>query len=280
MTNEWEEFKAYTEQPQYTAESKSDNTFMGRFTFEMIKEFTGFNRIFTIIARGYLFHDREGSLLSGDPYDRIDFARHALLAWCSVPDRSKSPKVQTNFGEYSVEFPELVDENGKGWYYKHIKAVLKFIKHNPDLVKKAYSNAQPEMSARFTAKWKSKVRQFQVPIFSFNTKGAWTIRFDDVIADALEAGPLRTEEYPLPDAILEKIRGIDWTPSKEYVAIDLVRFYYANKREETDWVVLPVANFCAYYGAMTFEKTYLPALPRDVFVRETNNGSCIFKVVL
>ncbi|MBQ9879128.1 MAG: hypothetical protein IJM45_01705, partial [Clostridia bacterium] len=247
---------------------------------DMIREFIGFTRIFTILARGYLFQDSDGNLLSVNPYDRIAYARRALLAWSSVPDRSKNPKVQVDFSEYSAEFPDLVDENGRGWYYRHIKAVLKFIKKNPDLVNKTFADARPGISAGFTSKWKTKVRQFQVPIFSLNTKGAWTIRFDDIIADALEAGPLRMEEYPLPDGLLEKIGRINWEPSKEYVAVDLVRYYYANRKEETDWVVLPVANFCAYYGTMTFEKTYLPALPKDIFIRDRRDGVSIFKVKL
>ena len=33
--------------------------------------------------------------------------------------------------------------------------------------------------------------QYQIPIFASQTKGAWTLRFDDVLADALELGPLR-----------------------------------------------------------------------------------------
>ena len=88
------------------------------------------------------------------------------------------------------------------------------------------------------------------------------------------------EEYPLPDGLLEKIGRINWEPSKEYVAVDLVRYYYANKKEETDWVLLPVANFCAYYGTMTFEKTYLPALPKDIFIRDRRDGVSIFRVKL
>ena len=54
----------------------------------------------------------------------------------------------------------------------------------------------------------------------------------------------------------------------------------ANRKEETDWVVLPVANFCAYYGSMTFEKTYLPGLPEDIFIRDRRDGVSIFKVDL
>ena len=54
MTNEWAEFNAYNEQPIYTAARKTDTTYLGRFTFDMISEFTGFGYILTIIARGYL----------------------------------------------------------------------------------------------------------------------------------------------------------------------------------------------------------------------------------
>ena len=70
MTNEWAEFKAYTEQPTYTAVRKTDTTYLGRFTFDMITDFSGFGRILTIIARGYLFHDKDGSVLN-NPYERI-----------------------------------------------------------------------------------------------------------------------------------------------------------------------------------------------------------------
>ena len=39
MTNEWAEFKAYTEQPIYAAARKTDTTYLGRLTFDMITDF-------------------------------------------------------------------------------------------------------------------------------------------------------------------------------------------------------------------------------------------------
>ena len=78
LVNELEEFRAYTEFPEYKAEKKSDTAYLGRFTLPMLLELTGFQRILTILARGYLF--RDGS----DGYDRIEVARRALLAWCSL----------------------------------------------------------------------------------------------------------------------------------------------------------------------------------------------------
>ena len=96
MTNEWAEFKAYTEQPIYTASRKTDTTYLGRFTFDMITEFSGFGRILTIVARGYLFHDKNGVVLD-NPYERIEIARNALCAWCSIPEKKKTPSRRWTF---------------------------------------------------------------------------------------------------------------------------------------------------------------------------------------
>ena len=37
--------------------------------------------------------------------------------------------------------------------------------------------------------WRDKVTRFQIPLFSPETKGGWVLRFDDILADALEQGP-------------------------------------------------------------------------------------------
>ena len=117
MINEWEEFCAYTGTVSYTASKKSDTTWLGRFTFATILEFEGMARILTILARGYLFHSKDGAVILGDPHDRIDYARRALCAWCSVPeDGKRAPnkewQFQTDFSELHTEFPELVDADG------------------------------------------------------------------------------------------------------------------------------------------------------------------------
>ena len=119
-----------------------------------------------------------------------------------------------------------------------------------------------------------------MPIFAPNTKGSWGTRFDDVIAEALEAGSLCTEEYVLPKEIEQKLSTVEMPDKCKKYAKDLTAFYYANRQDDYDWVVLPIVNFNAYYRSTTFEKNYLPILPRGVFVRETIHGLCRFKVVL
>ena len=58
MTNEWLEFKAYTEKQKYSATSKHDLSYLGRFSFKTITDFEGFGRILTTLARGYIFHNK------------------------------------------------------------------------------------------------------------------------------------------------------------------------------------------------------------------------------
>ena len=61
MLNEWKEFQAYTGAVNYTARNKQDTTYLGRFTFDTILDFEGLNRVLTILARGFLFHNEDGS---------------------------------------------------------------------------------------------------------------------------------------------------------------------------------------------------------------------------
>ena len=61
MLNEWKEFQDYTGAVKYTARNKQDTTYLGRFTFDTILDFEGLNRVLTILARGFLFHNEDGS---------------------------------------------------------------------------------------------------------------------------------------------------------------------------------------------------------------------------
>jgi hypothetical protein len=245
----------------------------------MISEFTGFGHILTIIARGYLFHDKDSVVLD-DPYERIEITRNALCAWCSIPDKKKSSEPPVDFRELSADYPELVDQDGKGWYYRHIKKVIRFVKANPDKVSKSAYKKCADFSTGFTAQWKKKVRQLQVPIFALNTKGAWTLRFDDIIADALEAGALRTEDYPLPDTVIRQLETTDTNGVPKEIIVELICYYLANKQDDTEWVVLPVANFDAYFGNNNLSKKWLAKIPKSLILRENKHGVCRYKVFL
>lgn len=268
MTNEWKEFQDYISVPDYKAVSKKDTSYLGRMLIDIFADFKGLERILTILARGYLFHNRDGSLKEGDPYERADHAKNALKAWCSIPDSKGTSDPSVDFRKLHDVFPELVNEKGAGWFYLHEKNVVKFIRRNPERVKKADLDKSAVISKTFTASWKKKVRQLQVPIFASNTRGSWLLRFDDVIASALEAGPLRMEEWVLPKDKKAVIARVNLNGVPENVVEDVVAFCLANRQPDTEWVVLPVTSFNYYYGNAMFEKKWLNHIPEEIIFRD------------
>ena len=270
MTNEWLEFKAYTDKPTYFSSGKWDFSYLGRFSLKTILELEGLGRILTIIARGYLFHDKAGNILKDSAYSRIEYARNALCAWGSVPNTKENSDV--NFAHLSGKFPELVSETGEGWFYSHIRSIVRFAKENPLLISANSMKKLLEKHKDFTKMWTNKVKQMQIPPFALNTKGAWVLRFDDIIADALELGALRTEEVQLPQAIKEKLESIDLNDVPYDVVSEVICFCIANKRDNTDWVHLPVANFDCYYGNTNFSKKWLSKIPDTILERELALG--------
>ena len=112
ITNEWAEFLAYTKEPTYAARNKKDNGFLGRFTMDMLMENYSFARILTVLARGYLFHNPDGTPKGGDPYERTDDARRALCAGAvsltkRMPPRGRSGSSERIFGSFTMRFPNL-----------------------------------------------------------------------------------------------------------------------------------------------------------------------------
>ena len=279
MLNELEEFSAYTEFPTYKADSKDDTSYMGRFTLPMLLDLSGFQRILTIIARGYLFRDGENG------YDRIDYARRALLAWCSLslPETKKAPdqndpRLRVNFGEYAAEFPELVTPEGEGWLIRHVENIIAFVEANPKAVRKNVPDKVAELKKGFRAQWANKVRQMQIPPFAPNTLGAWVLRFDDILADALELGPLQNKDFDLPEETRQRL--IELTPADvpAEVSILLYKYYVANKEDGRDYVLLPNQAFNAYFGNTNFSQKWVAALSKTLIEKKYSEGVSKFRI--
>ena len=286
MTNEWNEYKAYIGQPTYTVSNGKDTTFLGRFTTEMIKDFKGFARIFTILARGYLFHNADGSLKDGDPRERIEYARRALCAWCSMPDKKKNAtpnaewQFKTCFAEYHEEFPELVDEDGAGWYYRHVHAVADFISANRTKVNK-HLHCLAERTKQWEESWGDKVKQYQVPIFTGTTRAEWALSFDAAIADALELGALRREAVKLTYEQMAYIESIQPFGVPLNVLTTIAEYYIANKPYDSEWCVLPVTNIGAYLGSSSLGRQYLRKIPPELMERKQSSfGASVYKMMI
>ena len=276
ITNEWAEFLAYTKEPTYAARNKKDNGFLGRFTMDMLMENYGFARILTVLARGYLFHNPDGTQRADDPYERTDDARHALCVWCSIPDKKNAtPRAEwqfkTDFRELHDAFPELMDENGCGWYIRHLRGIADFVNANRDKVGKT-THKLADNREKLEDAWRKKVIQFQIPIFSEGTKGDRILRFDDVIADALELGALRIESIRLTDEQEQWLAEVTPKSVPLNVTRTLLEYYIANKPTDSDWCVLPVTNVEAYLGSSALSRMYPKKLNDTFMVRKESAG--------
>ena len=263
MLNEPEEFKAYTQFPKYNANGKRDMSFLGRFTFDMLIKQIGLHRVLTTIARGYMFETEVPD---------IDRAKEALQAWCSLPTEKKDNwKANTNFKDLHPKYPELVDEEGRGWFYRHVHNICDFVESHPDSVSKTTVSKCELLRKGFDKEWEKKVIQFQVPIFSTTTIGSWILRFDDILADVLELGALKNKDFSLSDRISEYIKAHVASPAQPAAEL-LVKYYITNKPLDTDKVVLPVTNFDASFGNGTFSKKWLPKEFDSIIIRDPQSN--------
>lgn len=271
MLNEVQEFNDYTRVPDYTGKN-----ILGRFTVESIRDFLGFDRIFTILARGYLFR-------GGDPCGNVDTVRKALCAWCSIPEKNAlqwDGEFTTCFPELCEEFPELVDANGFGWYIRHIRAIAAFANENPKKVKANVKKYLVDLGGKYEQEWRDRVRRYQIPIFLEATDSIWGVRFDDVIANALTLGPLREMEAEVSQRQKEKLLPFVQDKVKLEHLTTLVAYYEANKLEDSDWVVLPAASFNNYFGSTVFSKQVLKAVTGTVIERsDMSYGSGRYRVL-
>ena len=264
MVNEREEFACYTGTVVYEATGKKDVAWMRRFNTDMLETGEGFGRILTIVARGYLWTE-------GGP--DVEHGRRALRAWCSIPDAKKaSPREdwqnRTCHMELHGEFPELVDAEGSGWLIRHVHALCAFAKANPALVQKTRYEHCLRLIKIFDKIWRERVLHYQVPIFTPTTTATWSLCFDGILSDALEQGPLHEPKISFTADQQAWMRAN--TPDKipSHVLETLVCYYLANRQEDSEWVVLPVTNFAAYFGTTTFSRKWLPALCRTAIVRD------------
>ena len=276
MLNEFEEFKAYTTFPDYTIKSKRDTGYLGRFTYKMIKEFRGFNRVLTIIARGYMWKTETPD---------VDRAYRALCAWCSLPesvkpDRRKAGQDRTCFSDLHDEFPELVSEEGEGWYFIHVHNVAAAVLDNAGNNTNSMASNALTIVKKFNKGWCNKVMQAQASLYTKTTKGAWIIRFEDIVAEAKELGPLKNNDFDLPAETVQKLTDALIDKKRKNVFLDLTKFYLANKPYDSEWAILPVENFNAYYGTTSFDRKWLPDFPESIVVREEYSGACRFKMIL
>ena len=96
---------------------------------------------------------------------------------------------------------------------------------------------------------------------------------------ALDQGPLRCTDMELPDELMERLRTATPKEIPIHMVTAVVAYYIANKPDDSDWVVLPVANFDAYFGTTSFGRKILKQIPQEIMERSnTGFGICRYRI--
>ena len=103
------------------------------------------------------------------------------------------------------------------------------------------------------------------------------MRFDDILADALELGPLQNHEVAIPEELRQRIEKLAGKKATPYVC-DLIAYYHAHQEDDCDWVILPVTSFDMYYGGSYFSKRILATIPGEILERQNHMGTCRYRV--
>jgi hypothetical protein len=126
----------------------------------------------------------------------------------------------------------------------------------------------------------NKLRQMQVPAFAPNTKGAWVLRFDDILADALELGPLQNRDFDLPEETIQRITELTPKGVPAEASTLLYKYYLANKEENQKYVLLPQQNFNAYFGNTGFSQKWVGALNGKLIEKKVLDGVSKYRLCL
>ena len=185
-----------------------------------------------------------------------------------------------NYGKYAEEFPELVTPEGDGWLIRHVENIIAFVEANPNAVRKGVAEKIEALKKGFRKQWANKLRQMQVPAFAPNTKDAWVLRFDDILADALELGPLQNRDFDLPEETIQRITELTPKGVPVEASILLYKYYLANKEHDREYVLLPQQNFNAYFGNTNFSQKWVGALNRKLIEKKVLEGVCKYRIVL
>ena len=86
-------------------------------------------------------------------------------------------------------------------------------------------------------------------------------------------------DLTVPEELAKRIRAVLPKGLPPEVVCTLIAYYAANKPEDSDWVIPPVASFDAYFGTTSFGRKYLRLIPGEILKRPGSGfGVCRYRV--
>ena len=86
-------------------------------------------------------------------------------------------------------------------------------------------------------------------------------------------------DLTVPEELAERVQAVLPRGLPPEAVCMLIAYYAANKPEDSDWVVLTVTSFDAYFGTTSFGRKYLRLIPNEILERpDSGFGVCRYRV--
>ena len=105
------------------------------------------------------------------------------------------------------------------------------------------------------------------------------LRFDDVLADALELGPLQNRDFDLPNDVLQHLTELMPKGVPVEAGVMLYKYYVANREEGREYVVMQNQNFNAFFGTTAFRQKWTAALVGKVIEKKYSEGVGKYRII-
>lgn len=89
----------------------------------------------------------------------------------------------------------------------------------------------------------------------------------------------RHTSYPCHSHYKQDIDELAPKDIPENVIPSLIAYYHTNKPNDSDWVVLTVANFDAYFGTTSFSRKWLGKISSEIMEQRQDYGMYRIKVL-
>ena len=87
-------------------------------------------------------------------------------------------------------------------------------------------------------------------------------------------------DLTVPEELAERVKAVLPRGLPPEMFCTLIAYYAANKPEDSDWVVLPVTSFDAYFGTTSFGRKYLRLIPNEILEwPDSGFGVCRYRVL-
>lgn len=239
MLNEYLEFEAYVTNP--TSPNPRVQPKLLTDHFKKGSYLIGIEPVMTMVARGFIFFDEKAERKESNLQEIIDDTRELLHRWTGFTDNDNIKRTDNvRIEEWLKKFPEADSWLKNYWEFQN-KTVNKKEKADDEL-------------------WKELENKWNSRLSTSMDYCAATFNYNNIIANAMEAGPLKHRYLAVKKKIFVEQTGFDW-PKRAEEWYSYLFDYVKNRQEDSYMKIMKII------AAYLIKRESHPAGQNEVWIR-------------